>query len=98
MKKIVTRLSPHQNGKVFAVLMAATSLLFCVPFSLIMFFVVPDVDEQGNLINFRPFVFLVFPIVYLVFGYFSIVMGSAVYNFLYRHIGGFEFEVRDQDT
>ena len=31
MSQQVARLSPHQNGKVFAVLMAVTSLIFILP-------------------------------------------------------------------
>lgn len=32
MKKQIKRMSPHQNGKVFGVLMAIASLVFVVPF------------------------------------------------------------------
>ena len=38
------------------------------------------------------------PFFYLVFGYISTVIGSAIYNYLFRFIGGFEFEVNDEDT
>ena len=38
MKQQVARFSPHQNGKVFAVLVAVTSLIFLVPFLLFVRF------------------------------------------------------------
>ena len=86
MKQQVARFSPHQNGKVFAVLMAVTSLIFLVPFFLLFSSFGP---AQG-----RPpmFMLLVFPLVYLVFGYISVVIGCAIYNFLYKFVGGIEFE------
>ncbi len=36
MKQQVSRLSPHQNGKVFGVLMGLGSLVVLLPFGLVM--------------------------------------------------------------
>lgn len=98
MKKQIKRLSPHQNGKVFGILMAVASLLVMVPISAIMLYSMPAVDQYGNPVNFSKFIIILFPILYLLFGYVAIVIGSAIYNFLFKYIGGFEFEVIDQDT
>jgi|SRR6266849_3004531 len=98
MKKQIKRLSPHQNGKVFGVLMAVTSLLFVVPMFAIILFSMPDVDQHGNQVNFPKFLILLFPILYLVFGYLATAIWSVIYNFLFKYIGGFEFEVNDEDA
>lgn len=92
MRKQIRRLSPHQNGKVFGILMAVSSLVFVIPMSLIFFFVAPSVDQHGNPTNFPKFMFLIFPIIYLIFGYLATAIGSLIYNFLFRFIGGFEYE------
>lgn len=88
MKQQISRLSPHQNGKVFSILMAVGSLVFMVPFMLFAFASAPA--------NARPpLLFLLgMPVLYLVMGYVSVAIGCAVYNGLYRHIGGIEFEAR----
>ena len=98
MKKQISRISLHQNGKVFGILMAVSSLIFFVPFFAIAMFIGPDVDQHGNPITFPKFMFILFPILYLVFGYLMTVIGSAIYNFFFRYIGGFEFEVKDENA
>ena len=98
MRKQIRRLSPHQNGKVFGILMAVSSLVFVIPMLLIFFFVAPSVDQQGNPTTFPKFMLLLFPVMYLVFGYFGTAIGSLIYNFLFRFIGGFEYEEKDEDA
>lgn len=89
MKQQIARLSPHQNGKVFAVLLTVTSLIFMVPFFLLFAAFTPAEARP------QMFMLIVLPLVYLVFGYVSIVIGCALYNFLYRFVGGIEFESTD---
>lgn len=87
MKQQIARLSPHQNGKVFAVLMAVASLVFLIPFLLFMAAVMP----AGQ----RPPMFMmviVMPVMYLVIGYLSVAVGCLLYNALFKFIGGIEFE------
>jgi hypothetical protein len=86
MKQQVSRLSPHQNGKVIAALMTISSMVFLVPMMLIMSFVVP----AGS----RPpmFMVIVMPVFYFVFGYIMVAVGCAAYNFLFQYVGGIEFE------
>lgn len=85
MKQQIVRLSPHQNAKVFAVLMAVGSLVFLVPFFIFASIVAPA--EQAPPI----WMVLLFPIVYLILGYITVIAGCALYNFMYWYIGGFEY-------
>ena len=86
MKQQVQRFSPHQNGKVFGVLMAIGSLVFLVPMFLIFAFAAPQ--EGGP----PAFVVLLFPLMYLVFGYLSVAVGCWLYNIMFKYIGGIEYE------
>lgn len=86
MKQQVSRLSPHQNGKVFGVLMALSSLVFLVPFFFIFSATMPA-GAGGP----PAFMILAMPVMYLVFGYLSVALGCAVYNFMFNFIGGIEF-------
>ena len=89
MKQQVSRLSPHQNGKVFAVLMAISSLVLFVPFALIASAFDP---EHGP----SPTMFLLMPVFYLVFGYIMVALSCWFYNFMFRFVGGIEFESKDE--
>lgn len=90
MKQQVARFSPHQNGKVFAILMAVSSLVFVVPFMVFASMVSP----RGSGPSFL--VILLFPLIYLVMGYVMVAVGCAIYNFMFRYIGGIEFESQTQ--
>ena len=96
MKKQIRRLSPHQNGKVLAVLMAIGAVLTFIPMAIMAYFFMPQIDQGGNPVEFPIFMFAIMPIFYLVFGYISIAIGCAIYNFVYGFIGGFEFEVEEK--
>lgn len=92
MKKQIVRLSPHQNGKVFGILTAIAMLLVSIPIFFVFTFFSPPVGQHGHQGSFPAFLLLLFPLLYLIFGYISVVIGCAIYNFLFRYIGGFEFE------
>lgn len=92
MKQQIARFSPHQNGKVFAVLMALGALVFVVPFTLIAFVTAPAGAKPPLLL------FLAMPIMYLVIGYISVAAGCAIYNALFKFIGGIEFEASGVDA
>lgn len=92
MKQQVARFSPHQNGKVFAVLMAVSSLVFVVPFVVIASFASPQEAAPPM------FLIILFPVLYLVLGYVMVAIGCAVYNFMFKFIGGIEFEARNTDA
>jgi hypothetical protein len=88
MKTRISNLSPHQNGKVFAVLMTVTSLIFVVPFMLIVGAIVP----KGAGPSISIVMLIVMPLFYLVFGYISVAVGCWAYNLLAKFTGGIEFE------
>lgn len=92
MKQQIARFSPHQNGKVFAVLMAISAVVFMVPFMLFGLASAPAEARPHFLF------FLAMPILYLVFGYVMVAIGCAVYNVLFKHIGGIEFETRGPEA
>jgi drug/metabolite transporter (DMT)-like permease len=86
MKQQVARLSPHQNGKVFGVLMALLSLVFVVPFSLSFAFAPSDPNAPPA------WLFMLFPLLYLVMGYLTVAVACWLYNVMFKHIGGIEYE------
>lgn len=93
MKTQIARLSPHQNGKVFAVLMALSSLIFVVPMAIAFSFAPVAIDPQGNPIARPPVaMFLLFPLLYLVIGYIMVALSCVIYNFMFKYVGGIEYE------
>jgi len=86
MKQQVARFSPHQNAKVLAVLMAVTSLIFLVPIFLIAS--VAGAGQAGMPI----WTIIILPIIYLVFGYISVIIACALYNVIVPFTGGLEYE------
>ena len=92
MKIQVERFSVHQNAKVFAVLMAVSSLVFVIPFALIMRFAAPK--GQG----FPMFMVFLLPVMYLVMGYVMVAVGCWLYNAMAKYIGGLEFEYQNVEA
>jgi hypothetical protein len=90
MKHQIARLSPHQNAKVFAVLMAVASLVIVIPMSLIFYAAGPG--KAGGM-SLLPIVLA--PIFYLIGGYVVTVLWCALYNALFKVVGGIEFESVD---
>jgi hypothetical protein len=86
MKQQIAKFSPHQNAKVLAVLMAIGSLVFVLPFMLFAGMMTPE--GMGP----PMFMLVLFPLFYLVFGYLMVAVGCAIYNAMFRYIGGIEFE------
>ena len=86
MKQQVARFSPHQNGKVMAVMMALISVIFLLPFLLIgsMFGMG---QGRGGI-----WMLVALPLFYLVFTYIAFVIWCAIYNALVPFIGGLEYE------
>ena len=96
MKVQISRFSPHQTAKVFAILMAVSSLLFAIPMFIAFSVIPPGVDARGNPVQAPPaFIALLFPVIYLVMGYVMVVIGCALYNFMSKYVGGIEYEVRE---
>lgn len=98
MKKQIRRLSPHQNAKVIAVLLAISIIPIFIPIAIIMSFTMPEFDQYGNPVSFSTMAFWLMPIFYLVFGYISIALGCLIYNFLFKFVGGIEVEMIDKGS
>lgn len=83
MKKQIINISPIQTAKVFALLYFVISL--------------PLVGFMAIAMSFSPapkpdFWFLiVFPFVYLIFGFIFTAIGALVYNFIAKWVGGIEY-------
>ena len=92
MKHQIARLSPHQNAKVAAILWALISLLFVVPMFLVLTLTAPPQARHDPLANYFMFAL---PFIYLIVAYIGVLLVCAIYNFLFRFIGGFEFESRE---
>jgi protein-S-isoprenylcysteine O-methyltransferase Ste14 len=90
MKVQIEKFSVHQNAKVFAVLMALSSLVMVIPFMLIVSMSAPE----GA---FPLFMLFVFPLMYLVFGYVMVAIGCWLYNWIAKRMGGLEYESRNLD-
>ena len=90
MVQQIERFSPHQNAKVFAVLMAISSLVLLIPFMGLVALTAPA--------NARPpiWLFAIAPLFYLVIGYIMVVIACWFYNVMFRFIGGIEFTSRDK--
>jgi hypothetical protein len=88
MKHQIERLSPHQNGKVFAALMAVSSLVVLVPFFFIALVAVPG-DVRPPL-----WIFVLMPVFYLLMGYVMVAIGCWIYNLMVPFIGGIEYTSR----
>lgn len=86
MKQQVARFSPHQNAKVAAVLMAVSSLIFTIPF-----FLLASVFGAGRS-GMPIWMIVILPLLYLVIGYISVVIGCALYNVIVPFTGGIEYE------
>jgi len=86
MKQQVSRLSPHQNGKVFGVLSALVSLIVVVPVFLLAS--VSGAASQGVPL----WAIFIAPVVYLVLTYIMVVIGCALYNVVVPMTGGIEYD------
>lgn len=88
VKHQIKRLSPHQNAKVSAVMLAIVSLVFIVPFALIAAAFSPSDSGMGMGAG----MLIALPLVYLVMGYVMTVISCALYNFVSKLVGGIEYE------
>jgi hypothetical protein len=96
VKVQIRRLSPHQNGKVAAVLMVLVSLPLFVLMALVIWLGGPQVEQHGSPLGFGIFMFVVLPFFYMIFGYLAVAFVCAIYNFIFNFIGGFEFDISEQ--
>lgn len=88
VKQQIERLSPYQNAKVFGILMALSSVFIVLPMFLVLFASVPPQARPPALF------LLLAPLMYFAMGYIMVAVGCAIYNFMFKYIGGFEFQAR----
>jgi hypothetical protein len=94
----VSRLSPHQNAKVFGVLVAISALVFAAPMFFVFLNMPAGLDVHGNPINAPSAWFaLLFPLLYLIMSYVMVAIGCWLYNFMLKYIGGFEYETSNNN-
>ena len=88
MKQQVSRLSPHQNGKVFGVLSAVVSLIVLVPV-----FLLATLAGAGSATQGMPlWLIFILPVIYLVISYIMTVILCALYNVIAPMTGGIEYD------
>lgn len=97
MRVQIRRLSPHQNGKVIAVLTA----IFSVPLFLIMavalWLVEPRVYLEAGTSAVPLAMFLILPFFYLIFVYLTVALVCVIYNACFNWIGGLELDLSEPE-
>lgn len=83
MKKQIINISPIQTAKVFALMYFVMSLPIVV-FMAISFWLSPA-PQQG--LGFL----VLFPFIYLIFGFIFTALGAWVYNLIAKWVGGIEY-------
>ena len=58
-----------------------------------MAFTLPLAEESP-----QTFVLFLLPFFYLAFGYIFVALGALFYNFMFKYIGGVEYELRGNDA
>ena len=86
MKQQISRLSPHQNGKVAGVLSAIVSLIVLVPV-----FLLASAFGAGDR-GMPLWAIFIAPVLYLVFTYIITVIACALYNVVVPMTGGIEYD------
>ncbi|WP_156820731.1 hypothetical protein [Dasania marina] len=99
MKIQIKRFSTHQTAKVFALLMAASSLVILLPFIIISFLAPTPAAPNGSEIPMGIFsgMFILMPVFQGIMGYIMVRIGLWIYNLLSPKIGGIEFEYESID-
>lgn len=90
MKKQIIHVSPVQTAKVFALLYFFASL----PFIALMAISVSFAPGPKMPVGF----FILFPFLYLIFGFIFTVFGAWVYNLVASWVGGIEYTSVSNET
>lgn len=95
MIKAITRISPHRTALTLSVVLACCSVVFLIPMAVMLSFAPPSPgnDQPGG--GFMWVLLIVFPLVYLIFGYLFIGLASLVYNGIARFTGGITIETEE---
>ena len=87
----ITKVDSLSAAKMSALLSAAMTLIFIIPFTLMSFFATPE--AMGFSIGF----ILLMPLLYALLGYLFGLFGAAVYNFVARQFGGLKLTISHAD-
>ena len=90
MLRRVTRISPWQAGKFFAVLYFIMGLIFAIPFALVSS-VLPAESGGGLGIGFA----IAIPFAYAIGGLIFVPLACVIFNFVAGLVGGLEFTVAE---
>jgi hypothetical protein len=90
MLRRVTRISPWQAGKFFAVLYFIMGLIFAIPFALLSS-ALPAEAGGGFGIGFA----IAVPFVYALGGLIFVPLACVIFNFVANLVGGLEFTVAE---
>lgn len=91
MKKQIINISPIQTAKVFALLYFVISLPLVGLMAIAMSFSPAPKPALGFLI--------IFPFMYLIFGFIFTALGAWVYNIVAKWVGGIEYiSVSDENA
>jgi hypothetical protein len=90
MLRRVTRVSPWQAGKFFAVLYFIMGLIFAIPFALFSS-VLPAGSGGGFGIGFA----IALPFIYGICGLIFVPIACLIFNFVAGLVGGLEFTVAE---
>ncbi len=96
MKFHITRIDPHQNAKVLAMLLSAFFLVVSIPVAVVGLAIAPA-GQQGPILSQFLATQVILLLLYPVISYVFIRIGLAVFNKLVPHIGGFEFEASNDN-
>jgi hypothetical protein len=90
----VKRIGVLQTAKITAVMYFLISLVFLIPFGLIMMIAGSAQGGPGIAEAFFGGIFLIFmPIVYAVMGFVFVAIGCLFYNLVAKYVGGIEIEL-----
>lgn len=98
MTKSIRSFAKHKTALTAAILLAAFSLVFVIPMSLVLM-TAPMVDAQGNPVQMALSggMMLAIPFIYFIFGYLSTLFLTALYNVVAKYTGGITFHLEDAD-
>jgi hypothetical protein len=91
MLRRVTRISPWQAGKFFAVLYFIFGLLFAIPFALLSSFIPAEAGGGGLGMGFA----IALPFIYAIGGLIFVPLACLIFNFVANLVGGLEFTVAE---
>ena len=97
MKFHITRIEPHQNAKVLALLLSSFFFVVSIPVAIIGLAIAPA-NAQGPMIAQFLATQVMLLLLYPVISYAVFWIGLTVYNKLVPHIGGFQFEASNDNS